>query len=49
MKKIISFSDVHPRKPDKPMISTDEGMSIRQSDVHPQNPQTSSRGWTVKK
>jgi hypothetical protein len=21
------------------MISTDEGMSIRQSDVHPQNPQ----------
>jgi hypothetical protein len=31
----------HPRKPSNPIASTDEGISIRESDVHPQNPEIS--------
>jgi hypothetical protein len=35
---MISFSDIHPWKPETPIISTDEGISIRQRDEHSQKP-----------
>jgi hypothetical protein len=33
--KVGSFRLVHPRKASEPIISTGDGISIRQSDVHP--------------
>jgi hypothetical protein len=39
--KRISFSDLHLHKPQLPVFSTDEGLSIRQSDPHSRNPQIS--------
>jgi hypothetical protein len=37
---IISFRDVHRRKPYFQVTSTDEGISIRRMDVHPSKPET---------
>jgi hypothetical protein len=40
---------VHPEKPLSLIFSTDEGISIRQSDGHPQNPSISLKYPSIEK